>query len=192
MFIKIFRLLKWSIIKIFSSLTMRLILIFQGITFGKKISFLGLSTFTVNRGSKITIGNDCSFKSIPDSNLIGINRQCMISSIGTNSELTIYNNVGMSGVTIGCFNKITIEENVKIGANSVITDGDWHPEDSRSGFSKPIHIGKNVWIGVNTIILKGVSIGDNSVIGAGSVVTHNVPANVVAAGNPCRVLKNIK
>lgn len=54
-----------------------------------------------------------------------------------------------------------------------------------------VHIGKNVWVGAGSVILPGVSIGDNSVIGAGSVVTRDIPANVVAVGNPCRVLREI-
>ena len=56
-------------------------------------------------------------------------------------------------------------------------------------FNKPVHIGKNCWIGSGAIILPGVSIGDHSVIGAGSVVTKDIPAGVVAVGNPCRVLR---
>ena len=58
-------------------------------------------------------------------------------------------------------------------------------------YNLPVHIGKNVWIGAGAIILPGVTIGDNSVIGAGSVVTKDIPANVVAVGNPCRVLREI-
>lgn len=59
-------------------------------------------------------------------------------------------------------------------------------------FGKPVTIGKNVWIGGGAIILPGVSIGDHSVIGAGSVVTKDIPANVVAVGNPCRVIKSME
>ena len=59
-------------------------------------------------------------------------------------------------------------------------------------YAKPIIIGNNVWIGAQCIVLPGVTIGDNSVIGAGSVVTRNIPPNVVAVGNPCRILKNIE
>lgn len=58
-------------------------------------------------------------------------------------------------------------------------------------FGKPVRIGNNVWIGGSTVICPGVTIGDNSVIGAGSVVTRDIPANVVAVGNPCRVLRPI-
>lgn len=58
-------------------------------------------------------------------------------------------------------------------------------------YNKPIHIGKNCWIGAGAIILPGITVGDNSVIGAGSVVTRDIPPNVVAVGNPCRVLREI-
>ncbi len=58
-------------------------------------------------------------------------------------------------------------------------------------FNIPIHIGKNCWLGAGVIVLPGVSIGDNSVIGAGSVVTKDVPSNVVAVGNPCKVFREI-
>lgn len=58
-------------------------------------------------------------------------------------------------------------------------------------YVKPVHIGNNVWIGSGAVILPGVTIGDNTVIGAGSIVTKDIPANVVAVGNPCRVLREI-
>lgn len=71
-----------------------------------------------------------------------------------------------------------------------------HPLDAKTRnlgleYAKPITVGDNVWIGGNVVVLAGVTIGDNSVIGAGSVVTKDIPENVVAAGNPCRILKNI-
>ena len=58
-------------------------------------------------------------------------------------------------------------------------------------YSLPIHIGNKVWIGANSVVLPGVTIGENSVIGAGSIVTRDIPANVIAAGNPCRVIREI-
>lgn len=82
-----------------------------------------------------------------------------------------------------------------IGPN-VTTCTTGHPVDPHyremvAHYSLPIHIGQNVWIGSNAAILPGVSIGDNTVIGAGSVVTRDIPTNVVAVGNPCRVLREI-
>ena len=65
------------------------------------------------------------------------------------------------------------------------------PSEMVAHYSLPIHIGKNVWIGSNAVVLPGVTIGDNSIIGAGSVVTRDIPADVVAMGSPCRVLRKI-
>lgn len=91
--------------------------------------------------------------------------------------------------------EVTIGNNTLIGPNVGMYPVN-HALDSNerlSGLviSKPIHIGNNVWLGGNVVITSGVSIGDNSVIGAGSVVTKDIPANVVAVGNPCRVLRSI-
>ena len=58
-------------------------------------------------------------------------------------------------------------------------------------YNLPVHIGKNCWLGAGTVVLPGVTIGDNVVIGAGSVVTRDIPSNVVAVGNPCRVLREV-
>jgi len=69
----------------------------------------------------------------------------------------------------------------------------FNAERRRAGleYALPVTIGNNVWVGGNTVILPGVTIGDNTVIGAGSVVTRNIPANVLAAGNPCKVIRPI-
>ena len=90
--------------------------------------------------------------------------------------------------------KITIGKNVLIGPNVTIsTTG--HPISPRHRsdgmYSFPVTVGDNVWIGANVIILPGVTIGENSVIGAGSVVTKDIPANVVAFGSPCHVHREI-
>ena len=109
--------------------------------------------------------------------------------------LSIGNSCGISAASITSFKKVTIGDNVLIGANVYITDSDWHgiPIEKRTeeGDSKEVNIGNGVWLGANSIIIKGVYIGDNSVIGAGSVVTKNIPENVIAAGNPCRVIKKL-
>ncbi|USD64066.1 sugar O-acetyltransferase [Vibrio sp. SCSIO 43136] len=92
-------------------------------------------------------------------------------------------------------NHIYIGDYVMIGPNVTIATAG-HPIDPSlrkrvAQFNIPVTIGNNVWVGANSVILPGVSIGDNSVIGAGSVVTKDIPANVVAVGNPCRVLREI-
>ena len=91
--------------------------------------------------------------------------------------------------------KVRIGENVQIAPNvSIYTAGHpVHPQSRNSGYEYGIDItiGNNVWIGGNACIMPGVTIGDNAVIGAGSIVTKDIPDNVIAAGNPCRVLRKI-
>ena len=90
---------------------------------------------------------------------------------------------------------IFVGNNVLFGPNITVSAGTHpiHPElrSKQAQYNIPIHIGNNVWIGANSVILPGVNIGDNSVIGAGSIVTKDIPSNVVAVGNPCRVLREI-
>ena len=90
--------------------------------------------------------------------------------------------------------KIKIGKNCLFGPNVTLctTGHPISPNHRMDGmYSFPIKIGDTCWIGANVIVLPGVTIGDNTVIGAGSVVTKDIPANVVAAGNPCRVLRQI-
>lgn len=90
---------------------------------------------------------------------------------------------------------VYIGDNVKIGPNVTITTTGHpvHPELRKNGaqISFPVTIKENVWIGSNAVILPGITIGKNSVIGAGSIVTKDIPEDVVAVGNPCRVLRLI-
>jgi acetyltransferase-like isoleucine patch superfamily enzyme len=163
----------------------------RGIQIGCNCEFYGATKFKKANFAKIIIGNKNNFRSFSTSNLIGINRPCIISALEKNALITIGNNNGFSGTVIGCFKEINIGNNVKCGANTLITDSDWHLEDSRSGLPSTINIEDNVWLGVNVTVLKGVTIGENTIIGAGSVVVKNIPPNCVAAGNPCKVIKQL-
>lgn len=113
---------------------------------------------------------------------------------GTNIEVGegFYANYNLTVLDVG---KVTIGDNVQCAPNvSIYTAGHpLHPDSRNSGYEYgiPITIGNNVWLGGNVILLPGVTIGDNCVIGAGSVVTRDIPANSLAAGNPCRVLREI-
>ena len=91
--------------------------------------------------------------------------------------------------------EIRVGDNTMFGPNvTVATAG--HPvlpelREKAYQFNIPVRIGRNCWIGAGAVILPGVTIGDNTVVGAGSVVTKDLPPNVVAAGNPCRILREI-
>ena len=169
----------------------------KGISLGSSCGFYGKTYLNRFPNSKIIIGNHVRFRSSFSSNLIGLNRPCMLSTVRKGALLEIGDSVGLSGAVIGCANHIKIGNNVLGGANVVITDFDWHPIIRHTGTlepaeAKPVIIGDYVWLGLNSVILKGVTIGENSVIGANSVVTKSIPANVIAAGNPCKVIKEIQ
>lgn len=113
------------------------------------------------------------------------------------SEIIIGDNVAINNAfSIECSSKVVIENDVLIGVNCSIIDNDGHDlaiEKRNVGNPKtaPIHIHQNVFLGSNVSILKGVVIGENSIIGNSSVVTKNIPENVIAAGNPAKVIRNL-
>ena len=98
-----------------------------------------------------------------------------------------------SGVRIGSAHEILIGNNCMIASNAYITDSDWHDIYNRISIGKtePITIEDNVWIGDSAIVCKGVTIGKNSIIGAGAVVVDDIAANCVAAGNPAKIVKKL-
>ncbi len=108
-------------------------------------------------------------------------------------HIDIGNNVLLCpGVRLDCATSISIGDNCMFAAGSYVTDADWHDIYDRTrpvGNTREVNLAENVWIGDGAIVCKGVSIGENSIIGAGSIVTSNIPANVIAAGNPARVIK---
>lgn len=99
------------------------------------------------------------------------------------------------GLTLVDDTHIYVGDSTMFGPNVVIATAG-HPiepnlREKGYQFNMPVHIGKNCWLGAGVLVMPGVTIGDNTVIGAGSVVTKDIPANVVAVGNPCRVLREI-
>ncbi|ACU06827.1 putative acetyltransferase [Flavobacteriaceae bacterium 3519-10] len=107
-----------------------------------------------------------------------------------NAKLNLGSGYINRNVKIRCSNEITIGKNVAISENVTIWDSDGHAIIGRENdMTKPVFIGNHVWIGNNVTILKGVQIGDNSVIAAGSVVIKDIPANCLAGGTPAKILK---
>lgn len=152
----------------------------------------GLPVFRRHPGSAISIGAGCQFNSAPASNLIGVNRPCLISTLAEGARIEIGADCGFSGTVIGCACSVVLGDGVQCGANTLINDTDWHTGDPRTGPDAPVTIGSGVWLGVNVTVLKGVSIGANTLVAAGSVVTRSLPADVVAGGVPARVLRHLE
>ena len=97
------------------------------------------------------------------------------------------------GVRISSAHRITIGDNCMFANGAFITDADWHGIYDRVSIGKrePITIENNVWVGDSAIVCKGVTIGENSIIGAGAVVTADVPPNAITAGNPAKIVRQL-
>jgi len=118
----------------------------------------------------------------------------MICTIQSQAKIIIGEGSGMSGTVISAFGYNEIGSKVICGTNVTIIDTDWHHvkrSHENQGAPQPasVIIGSNVWLGLNVIVLKGVTRGDNTVIASNSDVTKDLPENVIAAGQPARVVK---
>ncbi len=172
--------------------------VYKRFTCGPGARCWGKMLVVMDRGSSITIGS--RLYAVSDNRRAGIAlySPCKLRTM-EDAQLVIGDNVGLNGTSITCRGRIEVGDGTMVAANVVIIDSDFHghwpPEDrwnpSESDGFEPVVIGRDVWIGVGSIILKGSSIGDNSIIGAGSVVTGEIPSNVVAAGVPARVVRNL-
>ena len=157
-----------------------------------------LPIIKINKKAHLKFGQNLILCSDPKKNSIGLFQKVTIKAIRPKSEIIIGNNVGMSGSSISCFSKITIGNNVLIGSGSLITDNDAHSihpafrSDPTKIQSAPIIIGDDVFIGARSIILKGVSIGKGALVGAGAVVSKNVPEFSIVAGNPAKLVGDVR
>lgn len=166
----------------------------KGVDIGLGNKFYGMPYFYIANGGNIKIGSHNKFISSITLNKMGVHHKCMISAtpgLSKGCNVEIGDHCGFSGTSIWCFDSIKIGNNVRCGANTLIMDGDAHFDDKRTSPPKPIIIEDNVFLGAGVIVRKGVRIGKNSVIGMNSMVTHDIPENVIAVGTPCRIIKSI-
>ena len=168
----------------------------HGISWGKNWRIFGMPIIQRHRKSIILLGDGLSMRSWRNSNPLVPSSPVSLSTRKTGAIIKIGSNCGMTGSKIIAAESIEIGNRVMIGANSAIVDTDFHPldplerqRDVLNGKHRPVVIENDVFIGMDSIILKGVTIGEGSVIGAGSVVTKDVPSGVIVAGNPVKILK---
>lgn len=147
----------------------------------------------------ITIGSNFTCNGGNMSNPMGANTNSFLRT-DKGASITIGNNVGMSSATLWAARRIVIEDDVMIGAGTIITDTDAHSlnpihrkngEDKKYAISRDVIIRKGAFIGARCFICKGVEIGENAVVGACSVVTKDIPANEIWAGNPAKFIRKI-
>jgi len=142
-------------------------------------------------GGPISLGRYANVIATPDKKV----RLTVWSGMGEKGSIAIGDYVLICpGVRILAAREIRIGSSCMFAQSALVTDSDWHGIYDRAvsvGRSEPVAIGENVWIGDSAMVGKGVTIGDNSIVGAGAVVVRDVPANVVVAGNPATVVKEL-
>lgn len=175
----------------------RFSLSFQGCAAGKGLKTSGNCCFKARRAGSIRIGNHVTLLAGHRSNRVGLTNRVLLETLDE-GLISIGDHSGGSAVVISSRSSISIGEYVKMGGNVRIFDHDFHSLDSRIRRTKedrnhvnsrPVSIGKEVFIGTNSTILKGVTIGERSIVAAGSVVVKSIPADEVWGGNPAKCIR---
>jgi acetyltransferase-like isoleucine patch superfamily enzyme len=168
---------------------------FKGAEFLGSVDLVGRPIISLAANSRIVVGDAVKMNSMVRGNPLGLSRPSVLRTLAPGAEIILGTGVGLSGAAICAGLRIEVGDHTIIGAGAMIMDNDFHQpiegwkwsNDSRTG-AEPIKIGRGVFIGANAIILKGVTIGDRALIGAGAVVAKDVPDLHIAAGNPARIL----
>lgn len=168
----------------------------HGVKWGHDWSIYGMPLIQRCGGSHIELGDKLEMRSWRETNPLIPWRPVVLATRTPQAQIRIGREVGITGATIVAAERIEIGNRVLIGANTTIVDTNFHPLDPRerqidilAGKHAPVIIEDDVFIGMQSIILKGVRIGSGSVVGAGSVVNCNVPSGVIVAGNPAQVVR---
>lgn len=176
----------------------RLLFAMNGIRWGRGWRIYGVPVIQKHRVSRMIFGAGFQLRSSLRSNPMAPNHPVVLATCQKGASLVIGANFRMTGGNLCAARKIVIGDNVVIGANTTIVDTDFHPTDRIQRWVKPsegriaeVVIEDNVFIGMNCLVLKGVRIGEGSVIGAGSVVARDVPPGVIVAGNPPVIVQEL-
>jgi acetyltransferase-like isoleucine patch superfamily enzyme len=176
----------------------RLLFAMNGIPWGHDWRIYGIPIIQKNRRSRMSFGPGLGLRSSARSNPLAPDHPVVLCTWQAGACLEVGSHFAMTGGVLCAAKRITIGDNVAVGANTTIVDTDFHPLDRENrrgqpsgGQTAPVVIGDDVFVGMNCLILKGVTIGDGSVVGAGSVVTRNVPPGVIVAGNPARLTRDL-
>ena len=167
---------------------------FRGVEWPENLKLFGKVGLSAQ--GQIVIGSNVSIVSDSIFNRAGINHPTQLVA-GKGATLVIGDNTGISGASIYALESIEIGKHVLIGANCHIYDTDFHPMDwkqrrvSGEPAKAPVKIEDDVWLAANVTVLKGVTIGARSVIAAGSVVTRDIPSDVLAGGSPAAVIRKL-
>lgn len=191
--------LKNNLLRLLLHPWVRVLFFVMGIAWGHRWRFYGIPIIQKHRKSQMLFGNGLQLRSTPRSNPLGANHPVILCTWQSGAVLQIGENFAMTGGSIIAAERVVIGNNVNVGANTTIMDTDFHPLDiqarrldSQPARTAPVIIEDDVFIGMNCLVLKGVRLGRGSVVGAGSVVTKDVPPSTMVAGNPARLIGNVQ
>lgn len=167
-----------------------------GVRFGPNLQLGSAPRIRIHSdNASITLGSDVVINNHLDENPAGIAHRTVLAAASPGARLVIGNNVGISGAVIYATLRIDIEDDVLVGAGALVYDTDWHEVDparrranDAAPGQAPVKICRNAWLGARSIILKGVTVGEDSVVAAGAVVTRDVPAGAIVGGVPAKVI----
>mgnify|MGYP003574939431 CR=1 FL=1 len=165
----------------------------RGAEFNGPSRLEGRPIITVAPESRMIFGARVSLTSATRVNPLGCFQPCVVRTLAPGAELILGDDVGISGTVVCAGKSIRVGKGTIAGSGAMIIDNDFHQLDGtvwRNEYvanARPVEIGKFVFIGARAIVLKGVKIGDRAVIGAGAVVSRDVPADHIAVGNPAQV-----
>lgn len=174
----------------------KLILKYRHIKYGNNLKINGRIYCVSNTRDGIIIGNNVSINSNLKSNPIGGDTKTVLFA-KDNGKIRIGDNCGISNATLFACNSIVLGNQILVGGDTKIYDTDFHWLDfekrksKQGGETKPVIIKDGAFIGAHCIILKGVTIGEKSIVGAGSVVTKSIPDGEIWAGNPAKFIRKI-
>jgi acetyltransferase-like isoleucine patch superfamily enzyme len=163
------------------------------------VRLIGLPIIKRAAETRIILGKGVTLVSKSEGNAAGINHPVILATLAEGAVIQIEDGCGLSGSSICAVRGVRIGRNSGLGANACVYDTDFHVAefslDKESSIvdakSAPVAVGENVWIGANSMVLKGVRIGDNAVIGAGAVVRNDVGGSSVVIGNPAKEVKRV-
>ena len=162
----------------------------KGVKFGKRCFVSGFPELRRCKASEIVVGNEVVMHSKKKYNTL-IRLPIAISTVEPGARVELHDHCGLSGCKIVCANHVSVGEYTIIGPDAILYDCKEHEYSPEIGWlgrtqrtGKPIIIGKRCYIGMRSIILKGVTIGDDCVVAAGAVVTKDMPSGHIAIGNP--------
>ncbi len=172
---------------------------FKGVRLEGRSTFLGRPLISVAPNSHLVLGDGVSIASAVRCNTLACFQPSVLRTLVPGSQLVLGRQVGLSGTVLCAGASIEVGEGTIFGSGAMVIDNDFHLPEGEWGWTmdsslcgtmaRPVKIGRGVFISARAVVLKGVTIGDRAIIGAGAVVTKDVPPHSMAAGNPAHIIE---